>query len=228
MSPILFLFFNADLVQHKIDANGGSTAFVGDYTAWVAGLSAEANRAGIQAIIDKALDWERQSGAQFECEKTAIVHFTRNKERCSKRPFLVKGDTVKPKKSCVTSVPYAQTLNEADYYIINSTEMEDDATLQRPVTSKVVSRADVIKLGIRRPRNPFIIYRQWMSPKIHASNPNVTAACISQVVAKTWQLEKPEVKAHFKVLADEEERGCSSQPSASSLEAQLALRPDDG
>ncbi|KAK4032296.1 mat A-3 [Parachaetomium inaequale] len=111
-----------------------------------------------------------------------------------------------PTQYCITSVPYAQTLNEADYYIIKSTEMEDDATLQRPVTPKVVSRADVIKLGIRRPRNPFIIYRQWMSPKIHASNPSVTAACISQVVAKTWQLEKPEVKAHFKVLADEEDR----------------------
>jgi hypothetical protein len=61
--PILFLFFNADLVQHKIDANGGSIAFVDDYTAWVVGPSAESNRIGIQAIIDKALDWERRSGS---------------------------------------------------------------------------------------------------------------------------------------------------------------------
>ncbi|EAQ82922.1 hypothetical protein CHGG_10740 [Chaetomium globosum CBS 148.51] len=28
LSPVLFLFFNADLVQHKIDANGGAIAFV--------------------------------------------------------------------------------------------------------------------------------------------------------------------------------------------------------
>jgi hypothetical protein len=95
----LFLFFNADLVQHKINANGGSIAFVDDYTAWVVGPSAEANRAGIQAIIDRALDWERRSGAQFEGEKTAIVHFTRNKDRSSETPFIVKGDTVKPKES---------------------------------------------------------------------------------------------------------------------------------
>jgi ribonuclease HI len=99
LSPILFLFFNADLVQHKINANGGSIAFVDDYTAWVVGPTAEANRAGIQAIIDRALDWERRSGAQFEGEKTAIVHFTRNKERSSETPFIVKGDTVKPKES---------------------------------------------------------------------------------------------------------------------------------
>ncbi|MDN5289594.1 MAG: hypothetical protein JWR38_5868 [Mucilaginibacter sp.] len=45
--PILFLFFNADLVQHKIDGNRGAVAFVDDYTAWVTGLSVELNRAGI-------------------------------------------------------------------------------------------------------------------------------------------------------------------------------------
>ena len=55
LSPILFLFSNADLVQHKLNANRGSMAFVDNYTAWVTGLSAEANREGIQAIIDKAM-----------------------------------------------------------------------------------------------------------------------------------------------------------------------------
>jgi hypothetical protein len=99
LSPVLFLFFNADLVQHKIDANGGSIAFVDDYTAWVTGPSAESNRIGIQAIIDKALDWERRSGTQFEGEKTAIVHFTRNKARSSTTPFTVKTDVVEPKES---------------------------------------------------------------------------------------------------------------------------------
>jgi hypothetical protein len=99
LSPILFLFFNADLVQHKINANGGSIAFVDDYTAWVVNPTAEANRAGIQATIDRALDWEKRSGAQFEGEKTAIVHFTRNKQRSSDTPFIVKGETVQPKES---------------------------------------------------------------------------------------------------------------------------------
>ncbi|KAG6979443.1 putative RNA-directed DNA polymerase from transposon X-element [Fusarium oxysporum f. sp. conglutinans] len=35
LSPMLFLFFNADLVQTQIDRNGGAIAFVDDYTAWV-------------------------------------------------------------------------------------------------------------------------------------------------------------------------------------------------
>ncbi|KAM5520369.1 reverse transcriptase [Fusarium oxysporum f. sp. phaseoli] len=40
LSPILFLFFNADLVQTQIDRNGGAIAFVDDYTAWISGPTA--------------------------------------------------------------------------------------------------------------------------------------------------------------------------------------------
>ncbi|KDN61464.1 hypothetical protein CSUB01_11710 [Colletotrichum sublineola] len=98
LSPVLFLFFNADLVQHQIDENGGSLAFVDDYTAWVTGPSREANRQGIQAIIDRALDWERRSGATFETDKTAIIHFTRNwRQPEDYSTFDIKGDTVRPK-----------------------------------------------------------------------------------------------------------------------------------
>jgi hypothetical protein len=71
-SPILFLFFNADLVQHRLSVTGGSIAFVDDYNAWVTEPSAEANRGEIQAIIDRAMEWERRSGAMFEGDKTVI------------------------------------------------------------------------------------------------------------------------------------------------------------
>ncbi|KAG6983783.1 RNA-directed DNA polymerase from mobile element jockey [Fusarium oxysporum f. sp. conglutinans] len=97
LSPILFLFFNADLVQTQIDRNGGAIAFVDDYTAWVSGPTAQSNQRGIQAVIDKALDWERRSGATFEAEKTAIIHFTRYKGRVDSEPFTIKGKRVFPK-----------------------------------------------------------------------------------------------------------------------------------
>ncbi|CAM1503401.1 Fc.00g081770.m01.CDS01 [Cosmosporella sp. VM-42] len=90
LSPVLFLFFNADLVRSRINSTGGSMAFVDDYSAWVTGPTAETNRAGIQAIIDRALDWARRSGAMFECDKTTIIHFTRNSERISGAPFSAK------------------------------------------------------------------------------------------------------------------------------------------
>ena len=99
LSPILFLFFNADLVQQKLDTKGGSMAFVDDYTAWVTGPSAAANRGPIEAIVERALQWERRSGATFEGEKTSFVHFTRDARRTDMIPVMVKGEPVAPKNS---------------------------------------------------------------------------------------------------------------------------------
>ena len=97
LSPVLFLF-NADLVQRRINANGGAIAFVDDFNAWVTGPTAQSNREGIEAIINSALEWERRSGATFEADKTAIIHFTRRDYKTDSQPFLVKGLTVYPKE----------------------------------------------------------------------------------------------------------------------------------
>ena len=98
LSPILFLFFNADLVQRRIDARGGAIAFVDDFTAWVTGPTAQSNREGLEAIIDDALKWERRSGATFEADKTAITHFTRKPYKSDSQPFTIKGQAVQPKE----------------------------------------------------------------------------------------------------------------------------------
>ncbi|KAJ5876413.1 uncharacterized protein N7529_001997 [Penicillium soppii] len=97
LSPILFLFFNADLVQRQIDSQGGAVAFVDDFTAWVTGPTAQSNRQGIEAIINEALDWERRSGATFEAEKTAIIHFAPKMRKSDHESFIIKGQTVVPK-----------------------------------------------------------------------------------------------------------------------------------
>ncbi|KJZ69551.1 hypothetical protein HIM_11064 [Hirsutella minnesotensis 3608] len=99
LSPVAFLFFNAELVQRRISGNGGSVAFVDDYSAWVTGPTAESNREGIQSIVDDALDWEKRSGATFEADKMTGIHFTRLAERDSELPLTVKGSAVKPRKS---------------------------------------------------------------------------------------------------------------------------------
>lgn len=43
LSPLLFLFFNAELVKCVINKNRGAIAFVDDYLAWVTGDSIESN-----------------------------------------------------------------------------------------------------------------------------------------------------------------------------------------
>jgi hypothetical protein len=99
LSPVAFLFFNADLVQRRISNNSGSIAFVDDYSAWVTGPTAESNRDGIQSIINYALEWEKRSGATFEVDKTSVIHFTRIAERDSDSPFAIRGNDVKPKEN---------------------------------------------------------------------------------------------------------------------------------
>ena len=98
LSPILFLFFNADLVQRQIDSQGGAIAFVDDFTAWVTGPTAQSNREGIEAIINEALEWEKRSGATFEADKTAIIHFSPKAHKSDQEPFTIKGQIVEPKE----------------------------------------------------------------------------------------------------------------------------------
>jgi ribonuclease HI len=101
LAPILFLFFNADLVQMAI-REGASMAFVDDYTAWVVSNSAERNTRIIQReILPKLERWERESGAVFEASKTAFIHFTRYSDllRDSDMPLCFKGDQIRPSQS---------------------------------------------------------------------------------------------------------------------------------
>lgn len=66
-------------------------SFVDDFTAWVTGPTAEGNREGIEAVINDALDWEKRSGAIFEAEKTAIIHFMRKDYKADWELFTIKG-----------------------------------------------------------------------------------------------------------------------------------------
>jgi hypothetical protein len=99
LSPILFLFFNADLVQHRIDRNRGAIAFVDDYTAWVVGKTAAENMDRLNAIVQQATGWEDRGGASFEGDKTAFIHFTRNSRQSADEPISVKGQEVWPTDS---------------------------------------------------------------------------------------------------------------------------------
>ena len=87
---MLFLFYNADLVERKISNKEGAITFVNDYTAWVVGESAEANVISLRKVINHALAWESRSGATFKGEKTALVHFLRNSKLRSDTPLNIK------------------------------------------------------------------------------------------------------------------------------------------
>ena len=93
---MLFLFYNADLVERKISSKEGAIIFVNNYTAWVVGESAEANVISLRKVVNNALAWEACSGTIFEGEKTALVHFTRNPRLRSNMPLNIKGVNIQP------------------------------------------------------------------------------------------------------------------------------------
>lgn len=97
LSPILFLFFNADLVQTPINATQGAIAFVDDYNAWVVGDTAAENTRRLQAeLIPRVQQWEQESGATFEASKTCFIHFTRNTRKQADTPLHIKDALIAP------------------------------------------------------------------------------------------------------------------------------------
>lgn len=80
LSPILFAFFNADLVDQPVDSHGGASAFSDDYFRWRVGGSPEENLAKIQSEdIPRIEEWARRTGSCFAAEKTELIHIARKR-----------------------------------------------------------------------------------------------------------------------------------------------------
>jgi len=79
LSPILFLFYNANLIMSRLADQKGSIAFVDDYNPWVTGPDVATNIRQIQEeVIPEVTRWSERTGATLEPDKTQMIHFTRN------------------------------------------------------------------------------------------------------------------------------------------------------
>jgi ribonuclease HI len=97
LSPILFTFFNSDLVDQPVTFRGGASAFIDDYFRWRVGRSAEENVAKIQSEdIPRIEAWAQRTGSCFAAEKTELIHFTRKKREQLQGQVVINGKTVKP------------------------------------------------------------------------------------------------------------------------------------
>ena len=97
LSPILFTFFNSDLVDQPVTFHGGASAFIDDYFRWRVGRSAEENLAKIQSEdIPRIETWARRTGSCFAAEKTELIHLTRKRGEHLQGHIIVNGTTVKP------------------------------------------------------------------------------------------------------------------------------------
>lgn len=97
LSPILFGFYNSDLVDQPVDRNGGASAFIDDYFRWRTSSSAEENIKKIQEEdIPWIEEWARRTGASFAAEKTELIHLTRRKTAHGTGQILMNGQVIKP------------------------------------------------------------------------------------------------------------------------------------
>ena len=89
LSPILYIFYNAGLVESRVDRRGGSLGFVDDFTAWRTGRSYVETTARLPAeVLQPAARWSEESGATFEASKTGFIHFDRRPKDGEPKPAL--------------------------------------------------------------------------------------------------------------------------------------------
>ena len=97
LSPILFAFFNSDLVDQPVDFYGGASAYIDDYFRWRVGRTAEENLGKIQSEdIPRIEAWGRKTGSCFAAEKTELIHLTRKKSEQDKGQIVMNGKPIQP------------------------------------------------------------------------------------------------------------------------------------
>lgn len=103
LSPLLFLFFNANLVKSVFNKRRGTVAFVDDYSAWVTGDSINDNLEFLRTKIVSPLEnWAAQCGPIWP-EKSHMTHFTRNKKAiestAASKSLILNGACIQPSPS---------------------------------------------------------------------------------------------------------------------------------
>ncbi len=155
LSPILFGFFNSDLVHQPVDCHGGSSAFIDDYFRWRAGRSAEDNIRKLQGEdIPRIETWARRTGSLFAAEKTELIHLTRSKKQQNVGQITMNGKIIKPTNT-------AKLLG-----VIFDKEMRWKEHVQQAV--KRATRVNIALGGLRhlRPEQMRQLYQACVTPSV--------------------------------------------------------------
>jgi ribonuclease HI/exonuclease III len=122
LSPILYLFYNADLLNI-----GGPedlvTGYIDDTSVLVVGDTKRTNNTSLEAIHSRAEEWARKTGSVFAPQKYVLIHFTKNKtDRDEGASLILPGVTVQPSATAkllgvtldkrLTGIPHAERLHE--------------------------------------------------------------------------------------------------------------------
>jgi len=91
ISPILFLFYSADLLEacENIRLRTSAGGFVDDINALTYGKSTEENCRNLAQVHAKCEQWAARHGSSFDFKKYKLIHFTRTPRRFNINASLV-------------------------------------------------------------------------------------------------------------------------------------------
>jgi ribonuclease HI len=101
LSPILYLFYNADLIHDLASKNTCKTmGWIDDVGILVIGNSAEENARALELEVAKAEQWAKTHASVFAPDKFAIQHFSKDDEQDISAPITIRG-IVKAPEECI-------------------------------------------------------------------------------------------------------------------------------
>ena len=100
LSPILYLFYNADLIEACKTENTEAVGYIDDASILAVGPTAQRNCKTLKAIHQKAEKWALQHGSQFAPAKYELVHFTRDPKMNTTHALRLPHATIKASPSC--------------------------------------------------------------------------------------------------------------------------------
>ena len=136
VSPILYLFYNADLIEACGTEDTEAVGYIDDVSILAIGPSTPRNCKNLKAIHRKAEEWARKHGSQFAPAKYELVHFTRDPKANSTHALRLPHTTVKASPSCRYLGVHMDTRLRWDYH---REKMEAAATKRLSALSALAS-----------------------------------------------------------------------------------------
>jgi hypothetical protein len=97
ISPILYMFYNADLLEIPGNISGRlSLGFIDDIAFGVQGESEKANAEELEGMLMEAEGWRERHGAKFETSKYVLVHFCRTQQPDMTAAIHIGDTTIEP------------------------------------------------------------------------------------------------------------------------------------
>ncbi|KAM0664346.1 hypothetical protein ACQRIU_006929 [Beauveria bassiana] len=136
MSPYLYLFYNADLVEDCQSENTEAVGYIDDVSILAVGPSSAHNCKTLKAIHHKAEEWAVKHGSKFAPAKYELVHFTRDPTANTTHALRLPHTKVKASPSCKYLGVHMDTRLRWDYH---REKLEAGATARLSALSALAS-----------------------------------------------------------------------------------------